>query len=164
MLIKFQGKEPICNGEVFIADGVKVIGDVKIEDGANLWFNAVIRGDDNYITIGENSNIQDSCSVHVSVELPTIIGKNVTVGHNAVVHACTIEDNCLIGMGATVLDGAVIGAGSIVGANALVTGNTIIPPNSLVLGSPAKVVKEINASKANEEHAIEYVALSKKYN
>ncbi len=163
MFIKFKWKEPVCNEEVFIADGVKIIGDVKLEKGTNLWYNAVIRGDVNSVTIGENTNIQDNCTVHVSDETSTSIGKFVTVGHNAIIHGCTIEDYCLIGMGATVLDGAVVGEGSVVGANALVTGNTIIPPNSLVLGSPAKVIKEIDAIKSNKSHAIRYFELSKDY-
>lgn len=163
MLINFMDKQPICDESVFVADGAKIIGDVKIDKDANIWYNAVVRGDENYIEIGENSNVQDNCSLHVSDELPLIIGKNVTIGHNAIIHACTVHDNCLIGMGATVLDGAVIGAGSIVGANALVTGKTIIPPNSLVIGSPAKAVKTIDVADANLHHAIEYVKLSKKY-
>lgn len=160
MLISYQKKAPLCQEEVFIADGAKVIGDVKIEKGGNIWYNAVLRGDENYIVIGENSNVQDNCTVHVTKEFPAIIGKNVTIGHNAVVHGCTIGDNCLIGMNATILEGAVIGEGSIIGANALVTGKSIVPPNSLMLGAPAKFVKEINVAKDNVEHASHYVNLS----
>ncbi len=164
MFIKYMGVEPKVTGEdVFVADGAKVIGKVKIGSKSSIWFNAVVRGDDDTITIGENTNIQDNCTVHTSEGFPTLVGNNVTVGHNAVVHGCIVEDNCLIGMGATVLDGAVIGSGSIVGANALVTSNTIIPPNSLVLGSPAKVVKEMNFTDDNIKHANYYVSLAKNY-
>ncbi len=163
MFIKFLDKEPCVIGDIFVADGAKIIGDVTLCDGANIWFNAVLRGDEESITIGANTNIQDNCTVHIGYGFPTVIGNNVTVGHNAIIHGCKIEDNCLIGMGATVLDGAIIGKGSIVGANALVTSNTVIPPNSLVLGSPAKVVKENDFNKSNEEHALGYVKLSKKY-
>ncbi len=163
MLISYRDKLPKCNGEVFLADGVKVVGDVLLDDGVNIWYNTVVRGDINCIEIGANTNIQDNCTIHVGYENPTILGKNVTIGHGVILHGCLVEDNCLIGMGATVLDGAVVGKGSIVGANSLVTSNTIIPKNSLVLGSPARVVKQIDVSKENEKHAIDYVNLSKEY-
>ncbi len=164
MFFKYKDKEPKKIGDnIFVAEGAKVIGDVTLNSGSNIWFNAVLRGDDDSITIGNNTNIQDNCTVHCSKGTPTVIGNYVTVGHNAVVHGCTVEDNCLIGMGATILDGAVIGEGSIVGANALVTGNTIIPPNSLVLGSPAKVVKEIQVCEDNIHHAKCYCDLAKDY-
>ncbi|MFV0520400.1 MAG: gamma carbonic anhydrase family protein [Lachnospirales bacterium] len=164
MLIKFLDKTPKLDFDTtFIGEGAKLIGDVTIKDNVNIWYNAVIRGDESYISIDENTNIQENCTIHVSQNQPTTIGKNVTVGHNAILHGCTIEDNCLIGMGATILDGAVIGYGSLVGANALVTSGTIIPKNSLVLGSPAKVVKEKDFSEDNLTHAKHYVALSKNY-
>ncbi len=164
MLIKFLDKEPsLADDSIFIAEGAKVVGDVALGKNVNIWYNAVVRGDLEKVTIGENTNIQENCTVHISPNFPTVLGKNVTVGHNAIIHGCTIADNCLIGMGATVLDGAVIGEGSIVGANALVTGNTIIPKHSLVLGSPAKVVKEVDYTEANIDHAVEYVDLAKKY-
>ncbi len=164
MLIKFLDKEPsLADDSVFIAEGAKIVGDVTLGKNVNIWYNAVIRGDIENVTIGENTNIQENCTVHVSPNFSTTIGKNVTVGHNAILHGCTVEDNCLIGMGATVLDGAVIGEGSIVGANALVTGYTIIPKHSLVLGSPAKVVKEVDYTEANIEHAKEYLDLVEKY-
>jgi len=106
---------------------------------------AVLRGDINFIEIGEGSNIQDGCIVHLAENLPVRVGRFVTVGHRAILHACTVEDECLIGMGATILDGAVIGKGSIIGAHALVTGNMKIPPGSLVMGMPAKVVRALSA-------------------
>src|SRR6185369_9057837 len=107
------------------------------------WYNAVLRGDINRIVVGEYSNIQDNTVVHLADDYPCIIGRYVTVGHSAIVHACTVEDECLIGMGATVLDGAIIGSQSIVGANALVTQGTVVPPGSMVLGSPGKVVRTL---------------------
>lgn len=164
MLIDFMDKKPTLKDDsIFIADGSKIVGYVTLDSNVNIWYNVVIRGDIEPIYIGENTNIQENSTVHVSPNFKTTIGKNVTVGHNAIIHGCEIEDNCLIGMGATILDGAVIGEGSIVGANALVTGKTIIPKHSLVLGSPAKVVKEFDYTDENIEHAVEYINLAKKY-
>lgn len=163
MLLKHLNKIPVSDDTCFIAEGAKIIGDVKLYKNANVWFNAVLRGDVGQITIGENSNIQDNSTVHVDYDTPVIIGKNVTIGHNCILHSCIVEDNCLIGMGTTILNNAVIGKGSIVGANSLVTGKTIIPPNSLVLGSPAKVVKQLDSNKENEIHAEKYVELAKSY-
>ncbi len=163
MLINYKNKSPKIIGEVFLADGVKVVGDVRLDDCVNIWYNSVIRADINYIEIGANTNIQDNCTLHVGNENPTIVGKNVTVGHGVILHSCTVEDNCLIGMGATLLDGVVVGKGSIVGANSLVTSNTIIPENSLFIGSPAKFVKNINVINENEKHALDYVELSREY-
>ncbi len=163
MVLEFEGIEPNVLGQIFIGDGAKVIGNVTLENGVNIWYNAVVRGDENEIYIGKNSNIQDNCVVHVTEQYSTKIGDNVTVGHNATIHGCTIENNCLIGMNAVILDGAHIGEGSIVGANAVVTGGMKIPKNSLVLGTPAKVVKEIDKSEENKLHAENYVKLANKY-
>lgn len=163
MLLKFLDKKPKLDGSVFIADGAKIIGDVTLHKNSSIWFNAVLRGDVSQIVIGENSNVQDNSTIHTDHNKPVILGKNVTIGHNCILHSCVVEDNTLIGMGSTILDCAVIGKGSIVGANSLVTGRTIIPPNSLVLGSPAKVVKELNSSEQNIMSAKEYVEISKKY-
>ncbi len=127
---------------VFIAPTASIIGDVTIEDGVSIWDGAVLRGDVSYIKIGKNSNIQDNVVIHVSHGVPTIIGENVTVGHLAMVHGAKIEDNVIIGIHAVVLDNAEIGEGSVIGAGAVVTSGTKIPPNSLVLGIPAKVVKQ----------------------
>jgi carbonic anhydrase/acetyltransferase-like protein (isoleucine patch superfamily) len=118
-----------------------IIGDVRLAARSSVWPLAVLRGDINFIEIGEGSNVQDGCVVHLAEDLPVRVGKLVTVGHRAILHACTVEDECLIGMGATILDGAVIGRGSIVGAHALVTKDAKIPPGSLVMGMPAKVVR-----------------------
>ena len=135
--------KPVLGNGVYLAKTAVVLGDVTLGDNASVWFGAVLRGDINRIVVGANSNIQDNAVVHLADDFPCIIGEWVTVGHSAIVHACTIGDECLIGMGATILDGAEIGAQSIVGANALVTGGTKVPPGSLVLGSPAKVVRAL---------------------
>ena len=145
MIYTFNGIEPTYDSTNFIAPSADVIGDVMLGAKTSVWFNATIRGDIHRIRIGEETNIQDNAVVHVTGETgPAIIGNRVTIGHGAIVHACTIEDNVLVGMGAIVLDNAVIGSGSIVGAGALVTSRTIVPPGSMVLGSPARVVRELS--------------------
>ena len=138
---RFLFVKPSIAPTAYISPHAVVIGDVRLAAQSSVWPMAVLRGDINYIEIGEGSNIQDGCVVHLAEDLPVRVGKLVTVGHRAMLHACTVEDECLIGMGATVLDGAVIGRGSIVGAHALVTKEMHIPPGSLVMGTPAKVVR-----------------------
>ncbi|HSH93441.1 MAG TPA: gamma carbonic anhydrase family protein [Roseimicrobium sp.] len=128
---------------VYIAKGAVVLGDVTLGDHSSVWYNAVLRGDINRIEVGHHSNIQDNAVVHLADDFPCIIGNYVTVGHSAIVHACTIGDECLIGMGAIVLDGAEIGARSIVGANALVPQGMKVPPGSMILGTPGKVVRAL---------------------
>jgi carbonic anhydrase/acetyltransferase-like protein (isoleucine patch superfamily) len=140
----FLRKQPALGPGVYIARTAVVLGDVTLGAHSSVWYNAVLRGDINRIVVGDYSNIQDNAVVHLADDYPCLIGRYVTVGHSAIVHACTVEDECLIGMGATVLDGAVIGTQSIVGANALVTQGTIVPPGSMVLGSPAKVVRSLS--------------------
>jgi carbonic anhydrase/acetyltransferase-like protein (isoleucine patch superfamily) len=140
----FLRQQPRIGPNVYIARTAVVLGDVTLGAHASVWYNAVLRGDINRIVVGDYSNIQDNAVVHLADDYPCLIGRHVTVGHSAIVHACTVEDECLIGMGATILDGAVIGAQSIVGANALVTQFTVIPPGSMVLGSPAKVVRTLS--------------------
>lgn len=164
-LYAYRGELPKLQEEIYIAPGARVIGRVALEKGVSIWYNTVLRGDVNYIQIGEYSNIQDSSVIHVAGKYPTILGKYVSVGHRAVIHACTIEDYCLIGMGAIILDGAQIGEGSIVGAGALVTKETIIPPFSLVLGAPAKVVRSFSEDTREErkKHAERYFNLSSDY-
>ena len=144
-LDSFLRQKPKVSPNVYIASTAVVLGDVTLGAHSSVWYNAVLRGDINRIVVGEYSNIQDNAVVHLADEFPCILGRYVTVGHSAIVHACTVEDECLIGMGATILDGAVIGAQSIVGANALLTQGTIVPPGSMVLGSPAKVVRSLTA-------------------
>ena len=143
-LDSFLRKKPILGRDVYIAKGAAVLGDVTIGDHSSVWYNAVMRGDINRIVVGHHTNIQDNAMIHVEDELPCLIGNYVTIGHLAIVHACTVGDEVLIGMGATILDGANIGEHSLIGANSLVTQRTHIPPGSLVLGSPAKVARALN--------------------
>lgn len=138
-------QQPRLGRGVYIARGATVVGDVTLGDGVSVWYGAVLRGDIQRIVVGEGSNIQDNAVVHLADEYGAILGRHVTVGHGAIVHACTIGDECLIGMGAVVLDGAEIGEQCIVGARALVTQRTKIPPGSMVLGAPAKVVRPLSA-------------------
>lgn len=145
MIRPFLGVSPQYDDSNFIAPSAAVIGDVVLGAGASIWFNATVRGDVNWIRIGAASNIQDNAVVHVTNGVaPTQVGDGVTVGHGAIVHGCTVEDNVLVGMGAVLLDHAVIGRDSIVGAKALVTTGTRVPPRSLVLGSPARVVRSLS--------------------
>lgn len=148
---------------VLIAKGAVVDGDVKIGAGSNVWYNAVIRGDDHYIEIGENTNVQDNATLHVSLDAPLVIGNGVTIGHGAIMHGCTIGDDSLIGMGAIILDKAVIGKNCLVGAGALVTSGTIVPDGSLVIGSPAKVRRELTPEEiqGNIDNAKLYVEHAK---
>ena len=142
-LDQFLRKQPSLGQGVYLASTAVVVGDVTLGDYSSVWFHAVLRGDINYIKVGAYTNIQDGAVVHLADDYGCEIGDWVTVGHSAVVHACKIGDESLIGMNSTVLDGAEIGAQSVVGANALVTGGTKIPEGSLVLGSPAKVVRSL---------------------
>jgi len=134
--------KPKIHESAYIAPTATIIGDVEIEEGASVWDGAVLRGDVSYIKIGKNTNIQDNAVVHVDYNEPTIIGENVTVGHMAVVHAAKIGNNVIVGIHAVILNGAEIGDGSVIGAGAVVTSRTKIPPKSLVLGIPAKVVRQ----------------------
>lgn len=149
---------------VFLSDRAVVEGDVRLGQNANIWHCAVLRADINHIEVGENTNIQDGCIVHVTHELPAVIGKNVTVGHGAIVHGCRIEDNVLIGMGAVILDGAVVGKNSVVGAGAVVLENQKIEENSLAAGIPAKIKRVVCREEALKisESAAEYVKLAQK--
>ena len=142
-----------------MAPQATVTGDVTLCEHASVWFGAVLRGDINRIVIGPRSNVQDNVVVHLSDDYPAIVGELVTVGHSAIVHACMIGDEVLVGMGAIVLDGAEIGARSIIGANALVTTGTKVPPGSLVLGSPAKVVRALGLDEQDgiKRWALKYV-------
>jgi carbonic anhydrase/acetyltransferase-like protein (isoleucine patch superfamily) len=144
MIHSFKDKMPKIDSSALVIESAQVIGDVVIGEESSVWFNAVIRGDINYIRIGKRTNIQDGCVLHVARnKYPLIIEDEVTVGHSVILHACTIRSRCLIGMGAVVMDDAEVGEDSIVGAGALVTSHTKIPPGSLVLGSPAKVKRPL---------------------
>ena len=142
-LIALDGKTPRLGSRVLVADGAILVGDVEVGDDSSVFCNAVLRGDLAPIRIGRRTNIQDNVTVHVSTDVPTVIGNEVTVGHNAVLHACTIDDNVMVGMGAIVMDGAHIKKNCIVGAGAIVTQGKEFPENSLVLGAPAHVVREL---------------------
>jgi len=141
----FLRKQPTLGKEVYLAKTAVVLGDVTLGDHSSVWYGAVLRGDINRIVVGHHSNIQDNSVLHLADDLPCLLGNWVTVGHSAVVHACTVRDECLVGMGAVILDGADIGEQSIIGARALVTQGTRIPPGSLVLGAPARVARMLTA-------------------
>ena len=166
MLLAFQEKNPRIDSSAFIVESAAIIGDVVIGAESSIWFNAVIRGDVNYISIGKRTNIQDGCVLHVSRKsYPLIIGDEVTVGHNATLHACTIGSRCLIGMGAIVMDGSIIGESCIIGAGSLVTPNTTIQPGCLVIGAPAKVKRKLtdNEIRSILDSACHYVNDIKSY-
>jgi len=148
----------------FLAQGSVIVGDVTIGENVGVWYNAVIRGDANTITIGDNSNIQDCCVIHANENQPVVLGKNVSLGHGVIVHSAIIHDNVLVGMGSTVMDGAEIGENTLIAAGALVTKGTKIPPNSLVIGSPAKVKREITPAELDviTGNAEIYLAFKKK--
>lgn len=145
MIKPFRDKTPTIEPTAFIAENAVVIGDVEIGAAASIWYNCVLRGDVNFIRIGARTNVQDGTIIHVSrgAEYPTIVADEVTIGHNATIHGCHIESGSLIGIGAIVLDGARIGRNSLVAAGSLVTPNTVIPERSFVVGSPAKVKREL---------------------
>ena len=160
MIHPFKEKSPEIDSSALVVESAQVIGDVVIGEESSVWFNAVVRGDVNHIRIGKRTNIQDGCVLHVARKKhPLIIGDEVTVGHNVVLHACTIQSRCLIGMGAIIMDEAEVGEHSIVGAGSLVIANTKIPPGSLVLGSPAAVRRELTEEEKRgvREAAANYV-------
>jgi len=166
MLKKYKGKWPRLGEGVFIEDSAQVIGDVEIGANSSIWFNAVVRGDVHFIRIGDRTNVQDNSTLHVTKDTyPLIIGNDITIGHNVVLHGCTVRDRCLIGMGAIVLDNAEIGEDSIVGAGALVTEGMKIPPGSLVLGIPAKVVRGLKPEEKARilKSAQNYIEYSRNY-
>ena len=156
---------PTIHPTAFVAPGAALIGAVTLAEESSVWFQTVLRGDINRIVIGPRSNVQDGAVVHLADDLGTFVGELVTVGHKAILHACTIADEVLVGMGAIILDGAEIGARSIIGAGALVTGGKKIPPGSLVLGSPAKVVRTLSPEEQAgiRVWAEKYVALARAY-
>ena len=150
MIYAYSGVEPKFGPNVFLAPGALIVGDVELDDGTNIWFYSVIRGDVHYVRIGRDTNIQDHCMLHVTGgQFPLIIGNEVVVGHRAVLHGCTIHDRTLIGIGALVLDGAVVEEGAIVAAGAVVTPGSTIQSNSVVAGIPAQHIREVS----DEDHA-----------
>ena len=145
MLISHNGARPQVDPSAYVHSSAQVIGDVHIGPRSSIWFNAVLRGDVNYIRIGNRTNVQDNATIHVSrADCPTIIGDDVTVGHGAIVHACNVGNHCLIGIGAILLDGCHIGDNCLIGAGALVTPGITVEPGYLMLGSPAKPVRPLN--------------------
>ena len=158
-------KVQIVGEDYFIADNATVIGSVIIHNDVSIWFNAVIRGDNDPITIGEGTNIQDGAVIHTDEGIPLIIGKGITVGHQAMLHGCTIGDNSLVGINAVILNHAKIGKNCIIGANCLITQGKEIPDNSMVLGSPGKVIREVTKEEIVElKHSAEhYVANFKRF-
>lgn len=165
MVREFRGEKPEIAGKSYIAPGAQVIGKVKIAENASVWPNAVLRGDMEEIRIGRGSNVQDNCTLHTDHGVPLVIGENVTIGHNAVLHSCTVGDGSLIGISAVVLNGAVIGKGCLVGAGALVTPRTQVPDGSMVLGGPAKVKRALTEEEKRGilENGEEYVRLAAEY-
>lgn len=163
-IIAYKGITPKIDPTVFIADGVHIIGDVEIGKDSSVWYNTVIRGDVNFIRIGERTNIQDNTVVHVTnKKFPTYIGSNVTIGHSAVIHACTINDYSLIGMGAVILDDATVGKYSLIAAGAVVTMGMKIPEGMLAAGVPAKIVRPLTDDERrflaqSAQNYIDYVA------
>ena len=166
MIRTFQGIKPTIPQSCFIEETAVIIGDVVMGEECSAWFHAVIRGDVNYIRIGNRTNVQDLCMLHVTHDThPLIIGDDVTIGHHVVLHGCTVQNRVLVGMGAIIMDGAVIGEDSVVGAGALVTEGTIVPPKSLILGSPAKVKRPVTEQELAwiRESAQNYIRYSRQY-
>ncbi|MER7728392.1 gamma carbonic anhydrase family protein [Streptomyces sp. NPDC096323] len=163
LITAMGGKKPVIDADAFTAPTSVAIGDITMAAGSSLWYHAVLRADCGPIVIGAGSNIQDNCSVHVDPGFPVTVGERVSVGHNAVLHGCTIEDDVLVGMGATVLNGAHIGAGSLIAAQALVPQGMRVPPGSLVAGVPAKVKRQLTGEELEgiKFNAVGYVELAK---
>lgn len=163
MIAPYEGKTPKIGKDVFIAPTAYVIGDVEIGDGSSIWYGAVIRGDRAKIRIGRNTNIQDNATLHADPESPLVVGDYVTVGHNAVIHGCTIGDDCLIGMGSVIQSDAHVQSGSVIAAGSVVKEGGVIRPFCLAAGSPAEIKKELGPerSKKNRQTARSYCELAK---
>lgn len=162
----FEGIVPTVAPTAFVASTAMLIGDVAIGEGASVWFHCVLRGDTNFIRVGARTNIQDGTIVHVNAgNYPTIIGDDVTIGHAAIIHACTLHDRAFVGMGATVLDGAVIEEGGVLGANALLTPGKRIGRNELWTGAPAKLARVLSDEERTkfDQNAIHYAELAQRY-
>ena len=165
MIYKFENNTPTLNKNSWVANNAVLIGKVILEKDANIWFNVVLRGDIEPITIGEGSNVQDGSVIHTDPGCPVTLGKNVTVGHMVMLHGCEIADDSLIGIGSTILNKTKIGKNCIIGANTLIPENKVIPDRSLVLGSPGKVIRQVTDKEVEEikENAKHYVENYKKY-
>ena len=165
MIKSVMGKTPIVHESCFIAENSVIVGDIEINEDANIWYGAALRSDMSYLKVGKNTNIQENSTVHNDFGFPTIIGENVTIGHNAIIHGCKISNNVLIGMGSIILNDAEIGENTIIGAGSLVTQGKKIPSGVLCMGSPAKVIRELTKEEIEsiDKSAKEYVKLSKKH-
>ena len=166
LIIPFAGKTPKIGRGAFVAPNATLIGDVELGEEASVWFSAVLRGDIGGIKIGARSNVQDLACVHLTEGLSeTVVGVDVTIGHGAILHGCVVGDRCLIGMGSVLLDNCVIGEGSVIAAGSLVPPRMIVPPRSLVRGSPAKVIREVNEGESvlGIGGAMHYVVAGRKY-
>ncbi len=159
MIQAYKDMTPQIHPTARIAENATVTGDVTVGENVNIWYGVVARGDSSSISIGNNSNIQDNCVLHNDPGLPLSIGKNCVIGHGAILHSCTVEDNCLVGMGSVLLNGCVIGEGSLVGAGALVTENKVFPPRSLLMGIPARVVRTLGEDEVahTKAEALQYI-------
>ena len=165
MVMEFEGVTPKIDENTYISESVDIIGKVEILENANIWFGTRLRGDMNNIVIGRNTNIQENSVVHVDSKSPCIIGNNVTIGHGAIIHGCNIADNVLVGMGSIILNNAKIGNNTIIGAGSLITQGKEFPEGVLILGNPAKVIRELTKVEVEsiKKSADNYVSLSKKY-
>lgn len=165
MIKKIEEKAPIIDKSCFLAENSVIVGDVEIGKNSSLWYGSCIRSDMDKTIIGKNTNIQDNSTIHNDFGVPTIIGDNVTIGHNCVIHGCNIKDNVLVGMGSIILNGVVIGSNTIIGAGSLITQNKIIPAGVLCMGSPAKVIRDLSEEeiKSIEESSKHYVDIAKKH-
>ena len=165
MIMDFEGVTPRINKNTYISESVDIIGKVNVEENVNIWFGTRLRGDMNNIIIGENTNIQENSVVHVDINSPCIIGKHVTIGHGTIIHGCSISDNVLVGMGSIILNNAKIGKNTIIGAGSLVTQGKEFPEGVLILGNPAKVIRQLTEAEIEsiQRSADNYVSLSKKY-
>lgn len=163
--MSFANVEPKVDKTAYIADNAVVTGKVEIGAGSSVWFGAVLRADNNYIKIGKNTNVQDGAVIHEDEDCPVNIGDNVTIGHRAIVHGCSVGSNTLIGMGAILLSGCRIGNNCMVAAGALVTGKTAVPDNSIIMGAPAKTIKPLSEEYLKEIHyaANEYMERGREY-
>jgi len=165
MKYALEDRKVVCKGDYWIAPNAVVIGSVVLEHNASVWFNCVVRGDDDIITIGENSQLQDGCVVHIDEGHPVTIGRNVSIGHMAMLHGCTIGDGTLVGIKSVILNDAVIGKNCLIGANALIPERKHIPDGSLVVGSPGRIVRQLTPEEIALLHAnaAHYVAAWKRY-
>lgn len=165
MIVKLNDIKPKVSENAFVAENAVIIGDVELAENVSIWFGAVLRGDIEKITIGKNSNVQDNSTIHTDYGIPCVVGENVTVGHNVILHSCSIGDNVIVGMGSTILNGAKIAKNCLIGANSLVTHKIQFEEGCLILGNPAKVVRKLTDKEIEhiQENADHYIENSKRY-